>query len=708
MRFRIGFKIFILGTLISVIATTVGVVVNTLNYRNKAIDAMFNKITTALDDCRLTLSDTSSDINYYDSITSVKEYLTNIYEGAPDDPPSSSFATFDDELHYYKSKYPYIYGSSGIGMSLDMLKFQTKYRQVVSLLEDATIISGGINVYFSYFDIPRSRMVYIADHNSDGRIIEGCVLPGSHLNDISVEVTKDGELYRYDNDLINEHCVGLQLHSTTTSEIIGYIFVKYNFDKINEEVANTLKTTILTLSLTMLGLIVIFIILSHFYIVRHIKKLNNTTLEFSNSLDESKDIKVIDPNIKTRDELGELSSSFVKVENSLINYVNELQRETKEKEMINAELNVASTIQLEALPSRRFDDNIVGLKASIKTAKEVGGDFYDYFYIDDNRFAFLIADVSGKGVPAALFMMKAKELIKYELSQNNSLAEVASRVNESLLIHNKEGLFVTSFIGVFDIKNNKLRYVNAGHERPYIIKDDNVKELEVKNNFILGGVTGFKYQEEECDFDINTRIFLFTDGLNESINEKREEFGYQNIKRVLEENVNKSNREIINIMYEELEKHTNGAEAFDDITMVMFKHKDPNKNLALKYLNPTYVIIEDIMNQFNEKFASLSDEFRGEVGIIIDEIINNFITYEKRKNLTISVLFEIFEDVMHIILMNNGVEFDPTQNKDKYIEGYSRDLEEGGLGTTLIRNFTSSFTYTREDDKNLLHLIKKL
>jgi len=705
MKFPIRFKIVALGLLISVVATSVGVVVNTLNYRNKAVDAMYTQIKASLEDCRINISHQTDELNYIDAIKATKEYIQTQYEANPYDPV---FETFEEQYNYYKAKYPYVYGPTGAGLSLDMLIFQNKYKLIISLLEDSMITSSGVNCYLAYMDDARSRIVYLGDYRSDGRITEGCILPGSYASSFPSYLTKEGDYYRYEVPSTNEHAFALMIHSNVDSTIFGYIFIKYDFTKIDEDVNRTLLTTILTLSLTMLGLIILFAILSHFYIVRHVKKLNDTTLEFSNSLDNLEDIKVLDPKIKSRDEIGELSASFVKVESSLIKYIDALQKETHEKEMINAELSVASTIQLEALPSRSFDDDNIGLKASITTAKEVGGDFYDYFYLDDNRFAFLIADVSGKGVPAALFMMKAKELIKFELSQNDSLEQVASYVNEALLIHNKEGLFVTAFIAVLDIKNNKLKYVNAGHERPFLIKDNEVTQLNIKNNFILGGVNGFKYVEEEIDFDVDTRLFLFTDGLNESINSKREEFGYQNIERVLKENASQSNREILRIMSEELNKHTNNVEGFDDVTMMMFRSKDPKNNLALKYLNPTYQAIEDIMDKFNNKFASLSPEFKGELGVIIDEIINNFITYEKRKNFTISVLFEKKDDLMHILLVNNGVEFDPTKKKDKYIEGYTRDLEEGGLGITLIRKFTSSFTYRREDDKNLLYLTKKL
>lgn len=705
MKFPIRFKIVALGLLISVVATSVGVVVNTLNYRNKAVDAMYTQIKASLEDCRINISSQTDQLDYVDAIKTTKEYIQTQYEANPYDPV---FETFDEQYNYYKAKYPYVYGPTGAGLSLDMLVFQNKYKLIISLLEDSMITSSGVNCYLAYMDEARSRIVYLGDYHSDGKITEGCILPGSYASSFPSHLTKEGDYYRYEVPETNEHAFALMIHSNVDSTILGYIFIKYDFAKIDEDVNRTLLTTILTLSLTMLGLIILFAILSHFYIVRHVKKLNDTTLEFSNSLDNAEDIKVLDPKIKSHDEIGELSASFVKVESSLIKYIDALQKETHEKEMINAELSVASTIQLEALPSRSFDDDNIGLKASITTAKEVGGDFYDYFYLDDNRFAFLIADVSGKGVPAALFMMKAKELIKFELSQNDSLQQVASNVNEALLIHNKEGLFVTAFIAVFDIKNNKLKYVNAGHERPFLIKDNEVTQLNIKNNFILGGVSDFKYVEEEIDFDVDTRLFLFTDGLNESINSKREEFGYQNIERVLKENASQGNREILRIMSEELNKHTNNVEGFDDVTMMMFRSKDIKNNLALKYLNPTYQAIEDIMDKFNNKFADLSPEFKGELGVVIDEIINNFISYEKRKNFTISVLFEKKDDLMHILLVNNGVEFDPTKKEDKYIEGYTRDLEEGGLGITLIRKFTSSFTYRREDDKNLLYLTKKL
>ena len=436
-------------------------------------------------------------------------------------------------------------------------------------------------------------------------------------------------------------------------------------------------------------MILAYAIGAHFLFLRNVTRLTRATSEFTNDLSRGVSLQKKDPNIKSKDEMHDLSNSFIALEEGIIKYVDVIQKEAKEKERANAELAVATNIQLGALPNSSYDDDKVSIRAFIKSAKEVGGDFYDYFYLDDNCLAVIISDVSGKGIPAALFMMKSKELIKSSIRTHSHLVDAVKEVNSMLVNNNNELLFVTSFIGVIDFKKGKIIYVNAGHEKPYIVSNNGVRKLDGESNFVMGGEEGFEYKEESTSFNKGEYLFLFTDGLNESINVKEEEFSYQRIEDTLVENKSTSPIDIINMMNKNLEAFVGGKEQFDDVTMVVVKYQDDE--LHLSYDKKDYSIITDIVDRFNARFTSINEEIKSKCGIIVDELVNNLVSYEKREDLKIEVNFKLEKDSLKIVIKSNGEDYNPFSNhQEKYLEEYNSEIEEGGFGLSIIKDLASS------------------
>lgn len=281
--------------------------------------------------------------------------------------------------------------------------------------------------------------------------------------------------------------------------------------------------------------------------------------------------------IKTKDEIQKLSESVLKMEIGIKEYIANITRITAEKERIGAELNVAKQIQADLLPSifpafpgrSEFD-----IFASMDPAKEVGGDFYDFFMVDDDHLVFLIADVSGKGVPAALFMVIAKTLIKNQVLKGDEPFEVFETVNNQLCENNKEGMFVTAWMGMLEVSSGKLTYVNAGHNPPAIKREDGTfRYLKCAPGFVLAGLEGIPYQQENIQLQKGDSIYLYTDGVTDTINVKEEMYGEDNLEKVLNANREEAPEIILNVIKKELEEFAGEAEQFDDVTMLCMKYK---------------------------------------------------------------------------------------------------------------------------------------
>ena len=257
------------------------------------------------------------------------------------------------------------------------------------------------------------------------------------------------------------------------------------------------------------------------------------------------------------------------------NYMSDLLSITKEKERIGSELSVANKIQADMLPKifpafpgrDEFD-----LYASMDPAKEVGGDFYDFFMIDETHLGMVIADVSGKGVPAALFMVISKTLLKNRALMGGSPSEIVGYVNEQLNEGNEADMFVTIWFAVFDVITGKGVAVNAGHEHPAIYRAETGKyELDVyRHSPICGTMAGMNFREHEFELKPGDRMFVYTDGLPEATNAQKELYGTDRMLKVLNENTDVDVHELLYNVTEDVAEFVGDADQFDDMTMLSF------------------------------------------------------------------------------------------------------------------------------------------
>ena len=253
----------------------------------------------------------------------------------------------------------------------------------------------------------------------------------------------------------------------------------------------------------------------------------------------------------------------------------------KKTSRIETELNLATNIQANMLPSvfPAFPERSeIDLYATMTPAKEVGGDFYDFFMTDDDHLAVVMADVSGKGVPAALFMVIAKTLIKDHTTPEKDLGEVFSKVNSLLCEANSEGLFVTAFEGVLDLRTGEFRFVNAGHEMPFIYKKGRgFMAYPIKSSFVLAGMEQMKYKSGIMDLSVGDKLFQYTDGVTEATNGNNELYGMERLEKALNENAELTPAELLPAVKADIDAFVGDAPQFDDITMLCFEFREKAK-----------------------------------------------------------------------------------------------------------------------------------
>ncbi len=283
---------------------------------------------------------------------------------------------------------------------------------------------------------------------------------------------------------------------------------------------------------------------------------------------------------RTGDEIEVLAESFAKQSARTRLYIDQIKKVTAEKERIEAELDMASRIQTSQLP-RLFppfpDRKEFSLFASMTPAKEVGGDFYDFFMIDNDHMGFVMADVSGKGVPAALLMMVSRVLIKSGLQNGKGPAETLASVNNQLCESNDADFFVTVWCAVLEISTGKGVAANAGHEHPVLHRAGGQYELQVyRHSMPVGTIKGIPFKEHPFELHPGDSFFVYTDGVAEAANAEHALYGTDRMLEALNQNPDAQPEQILENVSQGIQRFVDGAEQFDDITMLCFHYAGPS------------------------------------------------------------------------------------------------------------------------------------
>lgn len=320
--------------------------------------------------------------------------------------------------------------------------------------------------------------------------------------------------------------------------------------------------------------IILFLIFSIFIIKRMMKPLEG----FATSVEEvaKGNFNVKLPEIKSHDEIKELYDSFTYMQTSLETYISELKETTATKERIQNELKIAHEIQMGMIPKifppfPERDD--IDIHAVLKPAKEVGGDLYDFFIVDEKLY-FVIGDVSGKGIPASLFMAVTRSLFRTISGNSSSPKEIITRMNDSITDQNESNMFVTLFMGIFDLATGVLKFCNAGHNPPVLVQSKgNVAYMEVKKNLPVGLIKGFSYESETTTLATGDKLFCYTDGVVEAESVTHELFSEQRLLVTLETNYKCPVKELTEHVMNSIAEHVKQAEPSDDLTILIINYK---------------------------------------------------------------------------------------------------------------------------------------
>lgn len=382
----------------------------------------------------------------------------------------------------------------------------------------------------------------------------------------------------------------------------------------------------------------------------------------------------------------------------------------------NKELGLATNIQKHMLPSifpafperREFD-----IYALMEPAKEVGGDFYDFFLIDETHLGLVMADVSDKGVPAALFMMASKIMVQNYALLGFSPKEVLSRVNQQICANNQNEMFVTIWLGVLDVKTGIITASNAGHEKPIIKKPNGEFEaLNDKHGPIVGWFKNANYTEYQIQLEKGSKLFVYTDGVPESTN-NNVQFGMERTVETLNKYKDIPVQEICHKTLDELYSYMSGYNQFDDITMLCLEYRgcdDKEKSITFK-ANIAHVHdgIDPVLAALEE--AGADHKLLYKVEVSLDEVLTNVASYAYAPGEgDVTLKYEIIDEperMISITIIDGGVEFNPLESKEPDITAPIEERAVGGLGLFIVKKTMDSVDYKRHNNQNILVMEKK-
>ena len=450
---------------------------------------------------------------------------------------------------------------------------------------------------------------------------------------------------------------------------------------------------------------VVWVVYMRRRIVVPVQQLSEAALNMVEHLEDGNSPELV---VKHEDELRELADSFATMYREVGAYIAKLETVTAEKERIGAELDVAAKIQSSMLPCifPAFPDrNEFDIYATMDPAKEVGGDFYDFFMVDADHLAFVVADVSGKGVPAALFMVIGKTLIKDHTGLHDDLGEVFTEVNNILCASNSEEMFITAFEGVLNLKTGELRYVNAGHEIPFLCRKGGVFEpYKVRAGFVLAGMQGIRYRAGSIQLEPGDKVFQYSDGIPEAINSEKAPYGMKRLESVLAKNSEKAPSELLPLVKADVDAFVGDADQFDDITMLCIEFKGNGRKAEIS-LTPDAESVKTVAEFLDTTLEAWEIPMKvvSKLQIVADEIYSNIVRYSQAKNAKVTAVQN--GTVLSLRFEDDGKPYDPTTAAEPDITASAEEREIGGLGIFVVRNMMDSMDYRYKDGHNVLTLL---
>ena len=540
--------------------------------------------------------------------------------------------------------------------------------------------------------IGNNGFVAICDENLN-IVIDRSDYSGKNLNTIGVSI---------DTDVTSENTV-FEAEIYGKPYFLAYTFAEgyYIIGAIPKSEAMFMRNVSIYVSIFMEILIFAALFTLIYFLIKkviidNLRKINGTLAEIT---DGNLNVTV---DVRTNEEFASLSDDINQTVSTLKRYIAEAAAR------IDKELEFAKEIQYSALPSvfppypNRKDFEIY---AHMITAKEVGGDFYDFYMLGDSTLAFMIADVSGKGIPAAMFMMQAKTIIKDLAESGLELSEVFATANKKLCENNDTGMFVTAWMGILDLKTGLLKFVNAGHNPPLIRQaDGEFAYLKARSGMVLAGMDGIKYRQNELQLTPGDQIFLYTDGVTEATDKNNQFYGEERLLETVNRNIVMDTRKLCEAVKSDVDQFVGEAPQFDDITMlsVEIQYIRGENSITVIADDKSMIPVSEFAKSLTEKLAVVP-KVANKVSIAVDEIYSNIINYSGAELATIS--YEIKDGRLYITFTDDGIPYNPLEAEEPDITLSAEERKIGGLGIFMVKKMTESMEYTYEDEKNILKLI---
>ena len=443
-------------------------------------------------------------------------------------------------------------------------------------------------------------------------------------------------------------------------------------------------------------------------VVQPVMTINKEVKRFANQ-----DVKTLGElnKISVISEIQSLSLSINKIEKDMIRYIDNLTTATKEKERIGTELKLANLIQSNSLPNdfpafpERHDFDLYAL---MRPAKEVGGDFYDFFLIDEDHLGLVMADVSGKGVPAALFMMVTKILINEISHIYESPGEVLTLVNDRICSNNKNNMFITVWLGIVNLKTGEVVAANAGHEDPAIYNGKEFVIDKQKHGIPIGAMDGYKYKDYKFKLKTGNKLFIYTDGVPEAEDDNDKMFGLDNMIKSLNKVKESSCTGILNSMKNDVDKFVNGAVQFDDLTMLCFEYIGKSKIKRKQVFRADVLELDNVLSYVHSVIDKKVEKNQSmKLDVVIEEIFVNIAkyAYDDVGDVLIEVLFD--KNKLIITFVDEGNPFNPLERDDPDTSLSSDERQIGGLGIYMVKKMMDKVKYEYKDNKNILIIEKK-
>lgn len=502
---------------------------------------------------------------------------------------------------------------------------------------------------------------------------------------------QDFAFLRRDNEFGSEYCT---LHCVTDS-FGNRVIVGLDID--NTEVFRHIFSVFALMALVILLVLVGINLVVYFIIRRRVTLPAETIRQSMNDFVTGGTHTPVEIDAADSDEFSEIAAAFNNMAERIDSYVENIRTLTRQQEYQNAELDIASAIQRGILPDRYLCRDSYELRAMMEPAKDVGGDLYDYLPLDDDRVLLVIADVSGKGIPAAMFMLVTLTLIRQFARMGLSPAEILRRTNSTLSENNSAMLFTTALVGIYDDRTGEFTYSNAGHNLPYVL-GSSLRVLDGAKGTLIGLFPDEDYTQTTVKLETGDTLLLYTDGVTEAVNGKREFFGTQRLEAALEAFRAAHGEDAVAFLYDAVRGFADGAEPFDDLTMLTLTARR-TRTLELDCeLRELERIKAELLALPLPRKQQLS------MCLAAEEVFVNICSYAFPDGVPAGekILFSVIEsDRVSIRFADGGRPFDPLERVEQP-EDYDPDTQLGGLGRFIGFAGTDERKYEYKDGKNVL------